>query len=120
MLSLINFFSPIFILGLSLVLGVLGQYFFKVGAMKISFSSVPIWLMPLEPFVFFGLSVYLLSALLYVVSLKSIPLTVAYPSLACSYIAVLVVGHFFLGEAITLPKTLGIILICGGVLLIWK
>jgi len=65
-----------------------------------------------------GLVLYGGAALLYIVALRKIPMSVALPCTAASYVAVLVIGHFAFGEAVTPQKLAAIGLICGGVVLL--
>lgn len=65
-----------------------------------------------------GLGLYGGSAMLYIVALRRIPMSVALPCTAASYVLLLVLGWALFGEAIG-PRQLGAIaLICGGVLLL--
>jgi small multidrug resistance pump len=65
-----------------------------------------------------GLGVYGGSAILYIIALRRIPMSVALPFTAVSYVAALLIGHFAFGETIG-PLHLGAIaLICAGVVLL--
>ncbi len=66
----------------------------------------------------FGLGLYGCSAMLYIVALRRIPLSVALPSTALSYIAAALVGHFVFGEALGPLHLGGIGLIGAGVVLL--
>ncbi len=66
-----------------------------------------------------GLFLYFLSALLYIYSLKKIDLSIAYPTISLSYIAIIFISFFMFGEAITLFKIIGCAIIILGVFLLW-
>lgn len=65
-----------------------------------------------------GLACYGGAALLYIVALRKIPMSVALPCTAASYVAIALIGHFAFGEALGVEKIAAIGLICGGVLLL--
>lgn len=48
-----------------------------------------------------GLGLYGCSALLYILALRKIPVSVALPSTAVSYVAAVAIGHFMFGEVLT-------------------
>jgi small multidrug resistance pump len=65
-----------------------------------------------------GLSFYGLAAMLYIVALRKIPLSIALPATAISYIAAALVGHFVFGEHLSLTHVAAIGLIGAGVVLL--
>ena len=65
-----------------------------------------------------GLAIYGGSALLYILALRRIPLTVALPCTALSYLAVALVGHFAFNEAFSLQRGIALALISAGVLVL--
>nr|WP_242481770.1 SMR family transporter [Paracraurococcus ruber] len=65
-----------------------------------------------------GLVAYGGAAFLYIIALRKIPMSVALPCTAASYVAVLVIGHLMFGEALSAQKIAAIGLICGGVVLL--
>ena len=70
------------------------------------------------PQIFIGLSCYAVSALLWIIVLSHLEVSKAYPILGLSYIFVLLLSFFLLGESLTLTKILGSFLILFGVVLI--
>lgn len=66
-----------------------------------------------------GFLLYFLSAILYIYSLKKIDLSIAYPTVSLSYVAILFISFLIFGEAITLFKILGCSMIILGVFLLW-
>lgn len=112
--------SGFVLLFLSTIIAVAGQIFFKAGAPRLSltvdgllsqFSNVPLLL---------GFSLYFVSAVLYVTALKTVPLSVAYPTLALGYILVVIFSVVWLGESLGLSQWIGASLICVGVALLWR
>nr|WP_256476159.1 EamA family transporter [Siccirubricoccus soli] len=71
-----------------------------------------------RPTTIIGLAAYGGAALLYIIALRKIPMSIALPCTAASYVAVALIGHFAFGEALSPQKLAAIGLICGGVLLL--
>lgn len=71
-----------------------------------------------RPATMVGLAAYGGAALLYIVALRRIPVSVALPCTAASYVAVAVIGHLVFGEALGAQKLAALLLICGGVVLL--
>jgi multidrug transporter EmrE-like cation transporter len=65
-----------------------------------------------------GLGCYGGAALLYIVALRKIPMSIALPSTAASYVVIAIVGWAIFGEALGMQKMLAIGLICAGVMLL--
>jgi len=65
-----------------------------------------------------GLGLYGFAAMLYIVALRKIPLSVALPCTAVSYVAVALLGHFWFGEALGVQKSAALALITLGVALL--
>ncbi len=65
-----------------------------------------------------GLGLYGGAAMLYIVALRRIPLSVALPATAISYIAAALVGHFVFGEPLSATHIAAIGLIGAGVVLL--
>jgi len=72
----------------------------------------------LRPSTMIGLACYGGAALLYIVALRRIPMSIALPCTAASYVAIALIGHFAFGEALGAQKVAAIMLICGGVVLL--
>jgi len=65
-----------------------------------------------------GLCVYGSASLFYIVALRKIPMSVALPCTAISYVAAAMIGHFVFGETLTAMRIGAIALILGGVVLL--
>jgi multidrug transporter EmrE-like cation transporter len=62
-----------------------------------------------------GLGLYGGAALFYIVALRRIPVSVALPCTATSYVAALAIGHFAFGEAVTPLHMAAVAVILAGV-----
>jgi multidrug transporter EmrE-like cation transporter len=65
-----------------------------------------------------GMFCYAASLCVWLAALSKAPVSTAYPMLSLGYVVVAAVSVAWLGETLTLPKVLGIALICGGVVLV--
>mgnify|MGYP000898408283 CR=1 FL=1 len=101
-----------FLLGGAVILGVIGQLFLKSGA----HGAVTIEQQLLNPLTVGGFGIYVVSGLLYTLSLKNIPVSLAYPSVAVGYGLVAIAAHYFWKEPLGLQQAVGITLICAGLL----
>jgi small multidrug resistance pump len=97
-----------------IVLGVAGQVALKLGAE----GSKTIALQFFHPATIVGFGIYVGAAMLYMVAIKKIPLSLAYPSVSIGYIIVAIIAHFMWNETLGLPQIGGIVLIGGGILLL--
>lgn len=97
-------------LGAAILCGVVGQILLKQGAGAADFIA-----QLLRPSTIVGLGFYALAALLYIVALRKIPVSVAFPSVSLSYVVVAVAGHFLWNEPFGMTQIGGLILICAGV-----
>ncbi|GJL96304.1 MAG: transporter [Hyphobacterium sp.] len=111
---------PVATLLMSVLIGALGQIFFKWGVRPEISGEVSSMQVYFRPATLLGFSCYGLSALLYIWSLRHIPLSIAYPSLALSYVIVVAASALLFSEAMTLQKALAIALIVTGVAVLWK
>ena len=100
-------------LGIGILAGIAGQILLKAGADAPDFIS-----QVLRPTTLAGLAFYGSAAFLYIVALRKLPVSVAFPSVSLSYAIVAVLGHYLFGEPFGLKQIGGIVLIMGGVALI--
>jgi multidrug transporter EmrE-like cation transporter len=91
-----------------------GQVLLKAGAIGEGGFLTQVF----RPSTMIGLIAYGGAALLYIIALRRIPMSVALPCTAASYVAVAVIGHFMFGESLSTQKIAAIGLICGGVLIL--
>lgn len=111
------------LLAVSILIAVCGQLLMKRG-MQIfgSFSLTQLHLkiipMFLNPYIFFGLSLFGLSAVFWLVVLSRLPLSFVYPMVSVAYVLVALASMLFFKENVNLIRWLGIAVICFGVFLI--
>ncbi len=93
--------------------GIVGQVLLKSGAGAESFLR-----QMLAPHTIIGLFFYGVAALLYIVALRRLPVSVAFPSVSLSYVFVAIAGHLLWHEPLGFYQIAGLVLIVGGVVLI--
>jgi len=98
----------------AILIGIAGQIALKYGAN----GSTSVAAQFLNPATIIGLTLYVVAALCYVVALKKIPVSIAFPSVAASYAIVAIFAHLLWNEPLGWPQVTGIVLIGSGVLLI--
>lgn len=103
-----------FALGSAILLGVVGQLLLKSGAQGVETIEQQF----LNPLTITGFGIYVVSGLLYVISLKNIPVSLAFPSVAAGYGLVAIAAHYFWKEPLGLQQAGGIALICAGLLVL--
>jgi multidrug transporter EmrE-like cation transporter len=100
-------------LALAITTSMAGQTLLKAGAAAPTFTAQ---LFDFRTLIGFGL--YAGSALLYIVALRKIPMSVALPCTAVSYVVAALIGHYGFAEPLGIPKVAGIAMICLGVLML--
>ena len=104
----------------SITLGSCGQILMKVGATNAQISNPIAFLHTiLNPFILVGLGAYVISSFIWLIVLTRLPLSVAYPFGALSYVFI-VVAAIFSGENVTIQRLLGVICIIIGILIVGK
>ena len=71
-----------------------------------------------DPRTLFGLCLYGGAALLYIVALRRIPMSVALPCTAISYVAAAFIGHYAFAEPLSATHFSALALICTGVVIL--
>ncbi len=71
-----------------------------------------------DPRTIIGLILYGGAALLYIVALRRIPMSVALPCTAISYVAAALIGHFAFAEPLGMLRLGALGLICAGVVVL--
>jgi multidrug transporter EmrE-like cation transporter len=111
---------------LSIVAGVSGQYFLKLGAIKLgkltanNFFSHVLGIVT-TPELIFGLAIYGIAAVLYILLLTRVKLSVLAPAIALQYVFSVLMGYFFFRESIPMVRLFGMgFIICGVVMLLAK
>ena len=101
-------------LAAAILLGIGGQIALKSAAN----GAATVVAQFLSPLTAIGLAVYVVAALCYILALKKIPVSIAFPSVAASYAVVAVLAHLLWNEPLGWTQVAGIVLIGSGVLLI--
>jgi multidrug transporter EmrE-like cation transporter len=97
-----------------ILIAVCGQLLLKSGAQGTADFAAQI----LNVYTIIGMGFYGCAAFLYLIAIRKIPISVAYPSVAVSYVVVAVVAHFAWDESLTAGKIGAIVLILTGVALL--
>jgi len=112
---------------ISVFFSVAGQLLLKVGMNKLGSVTLnmnlffPIlWRMLTNPAVFFGLALYFVGTIFWLAALSRAELSYAYPFASLSYVIMLVASWMMFDEKITLARIIGTVLICIGVLVIYR
>jgi multidrug transporter EmrE-like cation transporter len=98
----------------SILFGIAGQVSLKTGSAR----TADVVAQFLDPFTLLGLGAYGMAAAFYIVAIKKLPITLAFPSVSLSYAAVAVIAHYLWSEPLGLPQLGGIALITGGIVLL--
>lgn len=93
-----------------------GQVLLKAGAETMSGVSFITQMLRWQTML--GLCFYGLGALLYIMALRRIPMSVALPCTAASYVVIAAIGWYFFGETMGVQKMAAIALISAGVVLL--
>ena len=97
----------------AIVTSMIGQTLLKAGAGAASFVGQ---LFDVRTLI--GLCLYGGAALLYIVALRRIPMSVALPCTAISYVAAALIGHFGFAEPLSTTHLGALALICAGVVML--
>ena len=101
-------------LAAGILLGVAAQLLLKVGATGEGDFMVQLF----RPQTIIGLGLYGMAAFFYIIALRKIPVTVAFPSVALSYAIIAVLGYLWLREPLGVGQIAGIAMIMAGVVLV--
>lgn len=101
------------VLGVAVATSIGGQTLLKAGASGASFLA-----QLLDTRTVLGLGMYGASALFYIVALRRIPMSVALPCTAVSYVAAALIGHYVYNEPVGVQQIAALTLIAAGVVLL--
>ncbi len=115
-----------FLLGLCIVFPVISQLVMKKGMNMVGqFNSGNILDFAFlfktftNTYVVIGVILYAVTSVLWLMVISKLPVSSAYPAVSISYIILIIVAHFLLGEAITINKIAGSLAIVSGVYIIF-
>lgn len=94
----------------------------QIGAIQIDMSSIISMLFKVSTnfYIFLGLLFYVISFVVWLMVLSRVEVSYAYPFLSIGYIIAAIVGYYYFGEAMTLSKISGILIICLGVFILYR
>ena len=98
----------------SIAVGVGAQVLLKVGASGTETATAQFLRVPTIA----GLVLYMVSAVLYVVALRKITISVAFPTVSLAYVLIAVIDHFVFKESLGVAQIGGLLLIIAGVTLL--
>lgn len=96
--------------------GIGGQLLLKAGSVGVESTAAQFLRAP----TLVGLGFYAVSAVLYVIALRRIPVSLAFPSVSISYAVIALLGYLIWAEPIGWQQVAGIALICTGVILLYQ
>ncbi|MDK2124445.1 EamA family transporter [Parachitinimonas caeni] len=93
-----------------------------IGHFDFSLSNVlPIgWQLATNPYIFGGLSCYVVSVGIWIMALSRVDVSIAYPMLSIGYVVNAALAYALFGEVITTQRMIGIAIIIVGVYLVAK
>ncbi|MEQ9483029.1 MAG: EamA family transporter [Coleofasciculus sp. F4-SAH-05] len=100
-----------FALVISIMIGIGGQLSLKAGAMQ----GIGSKLFFLQPYILVGLASYFCASLFYIFALRQIPVSVAFPSVSISYVAVAYFAHVIWEEPFGIRQVIALGLIGLGI-----
>ena len=107
------------------MLNAAAQILMKAGTNSIGYfefnmaNIVPIgWKLATEWHIVLALFCYALSVIIWILALSRVPVSIAFPLLSMAYIVTAVAAWYLLGEALSLTKVAGIVVIILGVIII--
>lgn len=96
-----------------------GQILFKLGASKWNGETLVqwVWSFITNPFLICAVFLYAITIVVWIYVLRILPLSIAYPLTALSYVIVPIISYFFLHEKMSIHTLLGSLLIIQGVII---
>ena len=84
-------------------------------------NALPIgWQLATNPYIFGGLSCYVVSVVVWIMALSRVPVSIAYPMLSIGYVVNALAAWWLFGESLTVMRIAGIGIIIVGVYLVTK
>jgi drug/metabolite transporter (DMT)-like permease len=115
-----------FLLLISILASVGGQFFLKAGALKlgqVNWDNLTSHILNIitVPELLVGLTCYAIGAIAYILVLTRVNLSIVGPSIAMSYIFSVLLGHFIFHEIIPIERVIGVgFIILGVILVVWQ
>jgi multidrug transporter EmrE-like cation transporter len=90
----------------------------RIGAAQVSAPSETVARAAREPLLWLGLGLFGISALFWLVVLSRVPLSIAYPFVGLSYVAIVAFARFFLHEHVPLLRWTGVAVVATGIAIV--
>ena len=116
--------SVLILVSVCVIIGVVAQLSMKKGMSIIGsvglkdIFSPKVFSIVFQNYVFIGVVLYFLAALIWLVILSQAELSFVYPLISVGYVITAILSWYLFKENLSLFRFLGILLICGGVYLI--
>lgn len=104
----------------SVITGAVGQLFLKSGALRVNTSQLVGVMKFVNPPMLFGFFFYGLSSIIWVLVLRKVQLSYAYPMISLGYIIVFIASYFLFNESLNLYRLIGIAFILTGIIFVAK
>jgi len=107
----------------SILIGVAGQFFLKLGALKIGKAEMSnaveqVLKIATTPELLIGLTFYGVASIAYILILTRVKLSVVGPAVALSYVFSVLLGYFIFKESLPMVRIVGLGFIMAGVVLV--
>jgi undecaprenyl phosphate-alpha-L-ara4N flippase subunit ArnE len=99
----------------AILIGACGQILLKAGAAGVTMRA-----QFLSLYTIVGLLAYAVAAIAYIVAIRRIPLSLAFPSVAASYVAVAIAAHYLWGEMLGWRQFTGMVLVGAGIFMLHR
>jgi multidrug transporter EmrE-like cation transporter len=100
---------------LSVFLSSVGQIVLKYGAVKTESANHSLLISLINPTNIIGLALYGLSAVVWMLVLKRVELSYAYPMVSLGYVLVFIASYYLFGESLNFNRIIGLVLIMAGI-----
>lgn len=105
---------------ISVLIGAVGQIAFKYGAMQMVAQPGNTLLEKIKWPIVLGLFLYGISTVIWIIALKKVELSYAYPMISLGYILVFIASYFLFNESIGWLRIGGMLFIMTGIVLVAK
>jgi len=112
--------KDLLLLIISVSIGAVGQIAFKYGAMQMVEHPGVTLLEKIKWPIVLGLFLYGISTILWIIALKKVELSYAYPMVSLAYIFIFIASYFLFNEPISWLRIGGAVLILTGIILVAK
>ncbi|MBI4496767.1 MAG: EamA family transporter [Chloroflexi bacterium] len=119
--------TPLLLLLVAVAFSVTGELLLKYGVDRVGVLNLELAkLLPTlvrvfsTPAILAGFTLIFTGSIFWLSVISRVPLSYAYPLLSTSYVFVVLGSWFFLGETLTLHRIVGVLIICTGVVVVFR